>query len=49
MCVIPCLRVGDHFLAESTFVMEERFHWMFECSGIRLNRWGGGGGGGGGT
>ena len=41
MCVMPCLRVGGHFLAESTIVMEERIHWMFECSGIRSNRWGG--------
>ena len=39
--MMPCLRVGDHFLAESTFFMEERFHWLFECLGIRSNRWGG--------
>ena len=37
--MMPCFRVGDQiFLAESTFVNEERFHWLFECSGIRLNR-----------
>ena len=24
MCVLPCLRVGDHFWAESTIVMEEQ-------------------------
>ena len=37
--MIPCFRVGDQiFLAESTFVNEERFHWLFEGSRIRLNR-----------
>ena len=37
--MMPCFRVGDQIvLAESTFVNEERFHWLFECSGIRLNR-----------
>ena len=37
--MMPCFRVGDQiFLAEFTFVNEERFHWLFECSRIRLNR-----------
>ena len=38
--MMPCFRVGDpnFFLVESTFVNEERFHWLFECLGIRLNR-----------
>ena len=32
--MMPCCRVGDQiFLAESTFVMEERFHWLFEWRG----------------
>ena len=31
MCVPPCLRVGDHFWAESTIVMEERIHMMFDA------------------
>ena len=37
MCVLPCLRVGDHFWAESTIVMEEqgipleRIHRVFDA------------------
>ena len=31
MCVLPCLRVGDHFWDESTIVMEEKIHRMFDA------------------
>ena len=37
MYVLPCLRVGDHLLAESTIVMEEqgippeRIHRVFDA------------------
>ena len=35
MCVVcvcmPCLRLKDHFWDESTIVMEERMHRMFDA------------------
>ena len=34
MCVLPCLRVGDHFWVESTIVMEERIHRMLDAREI---------------